>query len=265
MRLFVPATAERIHQMLSTPIDLPVGTTPQELVSVNVAGAIATYKSRYRSESRFPLPPARARDGRELMLLNIAMYFSRPSNAGSATIYHSVDGLASASFSPGTSLQSSGLWLVKYFDNVTTVSLRASQSAAVGWQLAGYTVWVLYYGFTVNDNMWIDIDVNHSPRILSLPLSQRRPLLAVRQGGSIVQLYDMPSGVGAWSYFDCPIVVASGPGGAALILSQLGMAVAHGVVMQPTASRYLYAGSGTSYGAYQFNYIFTYYDIFPDL
>lgn len=132
-----------LHNMYSTPIALPVGTTPQQVDTISVSTLIQDSLAHYFANSKNPLPIARDTNGRRRLWLVLHLHFTRPSNAGSATIYTNLEGIRTLSFGPGSNLSLTHLSFWDFPEDTSTATLSLSQSTNVGWTLAGYTLYAI--------------------------------------------------------------------------------------------------------------------------
>lgn len=155
-KYFRCAQAERVHEIFATPITLPTGTTPQTLVTLDLSSAIANLKTNYRANSVGAVRPLYTVSGKEILMVFAYFHFTRPSNQGSATVYWATQySGTSSNTSVGANLSLTTCAICTITDDQASLELRASQSAAVGWTLMGYTVYLFYRGFVLGGSVAI--------------------------------------------------------------------------------------------------------------
>ncbi len=139
VRQFTEPQATPVHVVLASPITLPTGTTPQNLVTVDLTSHIAQRLADYAAAGAWIVPQNISTLSTQWIAL-VFFHFSRPSNSGSVTLYYSLSGASASTASGGANLSVSTIHRTLVSDTTASVTLQASQSSAAGWTLSAYTI-----------------------------------------------------------------------------------------------------------------------------
>ncbi len=138
VRRFVEPRADPVHVVLASPITLPTGTTPQNLVTVDLTSHIAQRLADYAAAGAWIVPLGIGTLSTRWWAL-VFFHFSRSSNSGSVTLYYSLSGEYANTASGGSNLSISTFHRTTVSDT-GSVTLQASQTSAAGWTLYAYTI-----------------------------------------------------------------------------------------------------------------------------
>ncbi len=139
VRQFTEPRADPVHVVLASPITLPTGTTPQNLVTVDLTSHIAQRLADYTAAGAW-IVPSSFNPLATTWLALVFFHFSRPSNSGSVTLYYSLPGGNASMAAGGSNLSISTFHRTTVSDTTASVTLQASQSPAADWTLSAYTI-----------------------------------------------------------------------------------------------------------------------------
>ncbi len=212
VRRFVEPQANPVHVVLASPITLPTGTTPQNLVTVDLTSHIAQRLADYAAAGAWIVPQGIGTLSTRWWAL-VFFHFSRPSNSGSVTLYYSLPDEYANTASGGSNLSISTFHRTTVSDT-GSVTLQASQTSAAGWTLSAYTIVCIPAAVSLIGSVSQAVTVSGSTLYISDNI-YTTPIAAIGSVASATDLIIVPSGVNVQG------IISSGHNYAAVLIQSL--------------------------------------------